>query len=199
MITTKQKKLFFACLFFTFLIFILIVVMQTKTTDIAQKYETTIPQEYIPIYQAAAKEYHISWFLLAAIHRVETKFSTSEPMVSKAGAVGPMQFMPCSFVGWKEKSCPLTNGLGAISEKNMTDPAYIKKHGGYGVDANHDGKADPWDLEDAVFSTANFLADNGAAQKEESKAIYAYNHSKKYVRDILSFKTKYQKEWQNHK
>ncbi|WP_239254853.1 lytic transglycosylase domain-containing protein [Listeria ilorinensis] len=174
----------------------LILIMQTTTEKETQKYETSIPADYIPIYQKAAEQYQISWFLLAAVHRVETKFSTAEPMISKAGAIGPMQFMPCSFVGWQEKSCPLTNGIGDIAEKDLTDPAYIKKHGGYGVDANGDGKADPWDLEDAVFSTANFLADNGAKDGQEEKAIFAYNHSKKYVQDIIAYKNKFQKEWQ---
>lgn len=37
-----------------------------------------IPAEYMPIYQEAADEYEIPWELLAAVHRVETRFSTMD-------------------------------------------------------------------------------------------------------------------------
>ena len=35
---------------------------------------TTIPEHYIPIYQEAAEIYNIPWTLLAAHHRIETRF-----------------------------------------------------------------------------------------------------------------------------
>ncbi len=47
-----------------------------------------IPEEYIPIYKAAAEEYGIPWTLLAAHHRIETRFSTMDPLLSPAGAEG---------------------------------------------------------------------------------------------------------------
>ena len=39
---------------------------------------TSIPEEYIPVYKEAAEEYAIPWTLLAAHHRIETRFSTME-------------------------------------------------------------------------------------------------------------------------
>jgi len=65
------------------------------------------------------------------------------------------------------------------------DPKQIKLHGGFGVDANSDGKANPWDLEDAIYSAANYLAYNGAASGNINKAILAYNHSTIYLHDVL--------------
>src|SRR5690606_31733275 len=97
-------------------------------------------------------------------------FSTMETMVSPVGAEGHMQFMPCSFVGWSHPTCGGL-GKGEIPEEEKTDPEVIKKYNGYGVDANGDGKADPWDIEDAIFSAANYLADHGAANGELQKAI----------------------------
>ena len=47
--------------------------------------------------------------------------------------------------------------------------------------------ADPYDLEDAIFSAANYLAASGAADGEIEKAIFNYNHSEKYVEDVLTF------------
>ena len=61
---------------------------------------TTIPEQYIPVYQEAAETYGIPWTLFAAHHRIETRFSTMDPLLSPVGAEGHMQFMPCTFVGW---------------------------------------------------------------------------------------------------
>ncbi|MCG7345185.1 lytic transglycosylase domain-containing protein [Sporosarcina sp. ACRSL] len=145
-----------------------------------------IPEEYIPIYKAAAEEYSIPWTLLAAHHRIETRFSTMNPLLSPAGAEGHMQFMPCTFVGWGYPGCEGL-GKGNIPDRDKTDPAVIQKYGGYGVDANGDGIADPFDIEDAIFSAAHYLSKSGAADGEIEKAIFHYNHSDKYVEDVLWF------------
>lgn len=55
-----------------------------------------LPLRLVPVYQAAGRLFHIPWTILAAIHRVETDFSTGAE-VSSAGAQGPMQFMPATF------------------------------------------------------------------------------------------------------
>lgn len=146
----------------------------------------TPPEKYIPVYQAAAEEYGIPWTLLAAHHRIETKFSTMDPLLSPVGAEGHMQFMPCTFVGWGYPGCGGL-GQGEIPEEDKTNPAIIAKYGGYGVDANGDGIADPYDLEDAIYSAANYLSKSGAADGDLEKAIFDYNHSEKYVQDVLYF------------
>ncbi|MGE8205804.1 lytic transglycosylase domain-containing protein [Heyndrickxia sp. NPDC080065] len=156
------------------------------------KIQELIPKEYIPIYKAAEKKYGVPWYVLAAHHRVETRFSTMDPMISPVGAEGPMQFMPCTFVGWQHPTCK-GKGKGKISKKEKEDPAVIKKYGGYGVDANGDGKADVWDIEDAIFSAANYLSQNGAANGKLRKAIYSYNHSEQYVEDVLHYVDLYKK------
>ncbi|GIN62766.1 hypothetical protein J27TS8_27590 [Robertmurraya siralis] len=112
-----------------------------------------VPSEYIPIYKAAAAQYGVDWYVLAAIHEIETNFSRIEKMVSYAGAIGHMQFMPTTF---------------AV----------------YGVDGNGDGHKSPWDLEDAVFSAANYLAASGYS-KNIRKAIWHYNHADWYVNLVL--------------
>ncbi|VEF48095.1 M24/M37 family peptidase [Bacillus freudenreichii] len=151
-----------------------------------------VPSEFMPIYKAAEVEYGVPWYLLAAHHRVETIFSTMDPMVSPVGAEGHMQFMPCTFVGWSHPSCEGL-GKGNIPDNEKTDPVVIKKYGGYGIDANGDGKADPWDIEDSIFTAANYLAKNGAAAGDLEKAVFAYNHSYEYVEEVLFYAQKYQK------
>ncbi|WP_342505050.1 lytic transglycosylase domain-containing protein [Sporosarcina sp. FSL K6-2383] len=147
---------------------------------------TTIPEEYIQVYKDAAESYGIPWTLLAAHHRIETRFSTMDPLLSPVGAEGHMQFMPCTFVGWGYPGCGGL-GKGEIPEKDKTNPAIIKQYGGYGVDANGDGIADPYNIEDAMHSAAKYLAKSGAADGELEKAIFDYNRSEKYVQDVLYF------------
>ena len=159
---------------------------QKAIAEIQQNFDLEIPEEYIPIYVAAEEKYGVPWTLLAAHHRIETRFSTMKSLVSNAGAEGHMQFMPCTFVGWDHPTCSGL-GKGAISASELKNPAVIRKYGGYGVDANGDGIADPYDIEDAVYSAANFLAKYGAATGDVKRAIFNYNHSEKYVEDVLSF------------
>lgn len=154
--------------------------------QIQNEFDLPIPIEYIPVYVAAEQKYNVPWTLLAAHHRVETRFSTMKTLISPVGAEGHLQFMPCTFVGWKHPSCKGL-GQGDIPEKEKTNPVIIKKYGGYGVDANGDGIADPFDLEDAVFSAAKFLSIAGVKEGEFKKAIFQYNHSDAYVEDILYY------------
>ena len=54
----------------------------------------------------------------------------------------------------------------------------------WGMDANGDGIADPWNPEDAVYAAARYLAAAGA-HDDLYRAIFAYNHADWYVQDVL--------------
>jgi murein DD-endopeptidase MepM/ murein hydrolase activator NlpD len=54
----------------------------------------------------------------------------------------------------------------------------------WGLDANGDGLASPWNPEDAVYAAARYLAAAGA-QNDLSRAIFAYNHAQWYVDQVL--------------
>jgi murein DD-endopeptidase MepM/ murein hydrolase activator NlpD len=55
----------------------------------------------------------------------------------------------------------------------------------WGVDANGDGVADPWNASDAIFSAARYLSAAGAST-DLYHAVYAYNHADWYVNEVLS-------------
>ncbi|MGG2055279.1 lytic transglycosylase domain-containing protein [Lysinibacillus pakistanensis] len=162
------------------------IAQQRAIEDIQQNFDMKIPEQFIPIYVAAEEKYGVPWTLLAAHHRIETRFSSMKSLVSPAGAEGPMQFMPCTFVGWKHPSCSGL-GKGNISKTELMSPEAIKKYGGYGVDANGDGIADPYDIEDAIYSAANYLSKNGAANGDVKQAVFQYNHSDEYVEKVLHY------------
>ncbi|MGE8081431.1 NlpC/P60 family protein [Peribacillus loiseleuriae] len=113
-----------------------------------------VPPEYMPYYLEGETRYGIPWHILAAVHRIETQFSTTK-LESSAGAIGPMQFLPST---WNY----------------------------YGIDADNNGTADPYSLHDSVITAAYYLNDHGF-NKDPEKAIWHYNHSSKYVKDVLDF------------
>ncbi len=54
----------------------------------------------------------------------------------------------------------------------------------YGVDANKDGRKDPYNPPDAIFAAARYLKAAGAP-KNMRKAIFAYNHAGWYVDSVI--------------
>src|SRR4051812_9635841 len=54
----------------------------------------------------------------------------------------------------------------------------------YGVDANRDGKKDPFNPVDAIFAAARYLRAAGG-DKDIRQAIFAYNHADWYVDSVL--------------
>jgi hypothetical protein len=54
----------------------------------------------------------------------------------------------------------------------------------YGVDANGDGKADPYNPADAIFAAARYLKAAGA-QSNVRQSIFAYNHATWYVDSVM--------------
>jgi hypothetical protein len=84
-----------------------------------------IPTVYLPIYQAAAQRYHVSWALLAAIHRKETDFSRLRAPNARGdavssgfngcGAAGPAQFGVVGVAPYHATvtSCPGSPSVGA--------------------------------------------------------------------------------------
>jgi Transglycosylase SLT domain/Peptidase family M23 len=54
----------------------------------------------------------------------------------------------------------------------------------YGVDANGDGIADPYNPADAIFSAARYLAAAGAS-KNLQNAVFSYNHAWWYVQSVM--------------
>ncbi|MEA2143751.1 MAG: hypothetical protein QOI64_2181 [Solirubrobacteraceae bacterium] len=55
----------------------------------------------------------------------------------------------------------------------------------YGVDANEDGRKDPYNPVDAIFAAARYLKAAGA-DDDLRKAIFAYNHATWYVDAVLA-------------
>src|SRR5439155_25427816 len=55
----------------------------------------------------------------------------------------------------------------------------------YGVDANGDGRRDPYTAADAIFAAARYLQASGAPG-DWYGALFAYNHADWYVAEVLA-------------
>lgn len=139
-----------------------VVPLRADTTVTRASVPHGSPTTYLQLYrQAATRCPGLSWTVLAAIGQVESGHGRNMGP-SSAGAVGPMQFLPST---WSE----------------------------YGVDGNGDGRTDVWDPLDAVPAAADYLCRFGAGRGggSLSAAVFAYNHSDAYVREVLALADAY--------
>ena len=73
------------------------------------------------------------------------------------------------------------SSAGAIGWMQFMPDTWLR----WGVDANGDGVADPWDPTDAIFSAARYLAAAGGTA-DLYRGVFAYNHADWYVKEVLS-------------
>jgi hypothetical protein len=126
---------------------------QAAVSDIAR---TQVPAPMLELYrQAAATCPGLSWTVLAGVGHVETRHGRNAA-VSSAGAMGPMQFMPATWVQYGADA----SGDGTV---DIQDPA----------DAVHSA---------ARMLCANGAADPGRLRG----ALWAYNHASWYVDMVLA-------------
>ena len=72
------------------------------------------------------------------------------------------------------------SSAGAIGWMQFMPSTWLR----WGVDANGDGIADPWNPSDAVYAAARYLAASGG-QTDISRAVFSYNHADWYVQEVL--------------
>ncbi|MBQ0139448.1 MAG: peptidoglycan DD-metalloendopeptidase family protein [Kurthia sp.] len=154
------------------------------------------PQEYEALYKKYAEMAGIDWFILAAVHGKETTFSTNPVATDPSkgsynkrgeliGAVGHYQFMSATWVGWASMKDYDVSSKGAIRGdiSFIKVPANISKYGGLGKDANGDGVADPWNLEDSMYAAALYIKSYGYVKGNEAAiktALAKYNGGPTY-------------------
>ncbi|WP_298800304.1 C40 family peptidase [uncultured Pseudonocardia sp.] len=123
-----------------------------------------IPPDYLALYrQAAATCPGLDWSVLAAVGKVETDHGRSPlPGVrageNSAGAAGPMQFLAPTFADVVAHH-PLPPGGATPSSR--------------------------YNPHDAIHAAAHYLCDQGARNSDLNAALFAYNHSQTYVRQVL--------------
>jgi murein DD-endopeptidase MepM/ murein hydrolase activator NlpD len=72
------------------------------------------------------------------------------------------------------------SSAGAVGWMQFMPDTWLR----WGMDANGDRIANPWDPEDAVYAAARYLAAAGA-RDDLRRGVFAYNHANWYVDDVL--------------
>src|SRR5438445_1163650 len=72
------------------------------------------------------------------------------------------------------------SSAGAIGWMQFMPSTWLR----WGVDADGNGVADPWNAADAVFAAARYLAASGG-QADIARAVFSYNHADWYVHEVL--------------
>jgi cell wall-associated NlpC family hydrolase len=151
--------------------------------------EKDIPPSFLIAYQRAAAKTDLDWTILAAIGKLECDHGRSlvrgcDPAgtVNRAGASGPMQFLATT---WRATATP---GSSPPPGSPTTSDSQ-----GYASDADGDGLADIWNIDDAALAAARLLRANGAPV-DYQQAIFAYNHSAAYVTRVLRIAEGYRAE-----
>jgi hypothetical protein len=141
--------------------------------------EETPVNDFYSVYLSAEQKYGVDWYVLSAIHEVESK--SSDTISKKSDYLGPLNFKPATWVGWKNNI-----GHGQVSKDlDITNLDVISEGNGYGIDGDGDGIADPIDVEDSIYTLANFLSKNGYSESPQ-KAILQFNHEDKYTTEVLA-------------
>lgn len=136
-------------------------ISQAGTDAAASASPDAIPPDFAALYHAAASTCPgLSWTVLAAIGQVETHHGKGT-MVSSAGALGPMQFMPATFAHYAVDG----NHDGRLDIMNPADSIYTAAH----------------------YLCANGA---GTGDQDLYNAIWHYNHADWYVQLVLSLSAK---------
>lgn len=143
----------------------------------------SIPRNYFELYVDAGEAWNIPWNVLAGIGQIETHHGTLDAAgvhtgENFAGAGGPMQFLQSTFDRVK-------------------------------VDGNGNGVKSRYEPADAIYSAAKLLKVHiigiGASDRELKsrtltadeirRSLFSYNHSWKYVNDVLAEANRYDKQY----
>jgi murein DD-endopeptidase MepM/ murein hydrolase activator NlpD len=72
------------------------------------------------------------------------------------------------------------SSAGAVGWMQFMPSTWLR----WGLDADGDGIADPWNPVDAIYAAARYLAAAGG-QTDLARGVFAYNHADWYVREVL--------------
>jgi hypothetical protein len=176
---------------------------QAGGTSTSQLAANGIPARAVQAYQRAATSANcgIPWTLIAAIGRVE----------SDHGRFGGATLLADGRSDPAVVGIPLDGRPGVAVIKDTDggkwdgDTTYDRAVGPmqfipsswaiFGVDGDGDGKADPFDIDDAAGSAAEYLCKAGggdlSSEASQRNAVYSYNRSTAYVDNVMALAALY--------
>jgi murein DD-endopeptidase MepM/ murein hydrolase activator NlpD len=140
---------------------------------------TNSVKEQTVLFQSIETLTGVPWEYLAAMDRFEEKCKRTKKTTKEEGKTRrtAIQVHPMIWAGMLNPN------------PDDTNPKSISFFGGIGQDANGDGKANPLDDLDVLYSIACYLAKNGTSEEQLRQTLWEYYHEPTTV-DIISHTAK---------
>jgi hypothetical protein len=141
--------------------------------------------ELYQLYQQVSEWSGLPWQVFWGIHAEETSLGKNlgtTPIIS----VLPQQqrsyfYQMCRELHWDPQQV-YGSHKGAVGPFQFIPETWVRN----AVDANGDGRKDPFDVEDAAYSAANYLLRKGG-QADLRKALWHYNQDHKYIQRVMRY------------
>lgn len=159
-----------------------VIFLSPKPIFAQEKSDEAIYQKRMELYKKAEAVSLIPWYYFAAIDQYERNVrQVRRDLPKPTGALG-IYIKPEIWAGPLNKTPYDTN------------PFSISQFGGFGMDGNGDGVADPKNDEDVIFAMARFLQSYGIDHKRIKMALWDYYQRSKTV-DLILGKVKIYKKY----
>lgn len=125
----------------------------------------------------------------APVASQQLSFADLQPVWQAAGSAYGVPWSVLAAINKVESNFGQNMGpssAGAIGWMQFMPDTWAR----WGVDANGDGVADPWNAQDAIYSAARYLAATGGTT-DIASAVFAYNHAQWYVDEVLRLAQQY--------
>jgi murein DD-endopeptidase MepM/ murein hydrolase activator NlpD len=127
--------------------------------------------------------------LAAPVAPQQLSFADLQPVWQAAGSAYGVPWSVLAAINKVESNFGQNMGpssAGAIGWMQFMPDTWAQ----WGVDANGDGVADPWNAQDAIYSAARYLAATGGTT-DIASAVFAYNHAQWYVDEVMRLAQQY--------
>ncbi|GAA1656039.1 hypothetical protein GCM10009765_01610 [Fodinicola feengrottensis] len=145
----------------------------------------------------AAPGCHISWTLLAGIGRAESDHGREGGAVLQPDGSSSKPIIGIQLTAIKDTDGGLIDG-DKVYDRAVGPMQFIPSTWKlYAVDANGDGKADPFNINDASLASARLLCSDNRDLKTGvgwGAAVYSYNHLNSYVENVYKYADQYARE-----
>jgi hypothetical protein len=148
-------------------------------------YDIRSHQELYALYQRVEQWSGLPWQILWGIHAEETglgrNLGTTRVITVLPSTQKKYFFQICRELHWEPERV-YGSHRGAIGPFQFIPETWIR----HALDGNGDGVKDPFNIEDAAYTAANYLLHKGGRQ-DLQKAIWHYNQDPKYVRRVMRY------------
>ena len=151
----------------------------------APSYDIRSQEELYRLYRNVEQWSGLPWQVFWGIHSEETSLGRNLGSTPVFTALPPGQRkyfqQMCRELHWDPERI-YGSHKGAIGPFQFMPETWVR----YAVDGNNDGRKDPFNLEDAAYSAANYLLRKGGMD-DLQKAIWHYNQDSRYVRRVMRY------------